>query len=83
MHCMVDVDDEGIEWKHGPPELPGLMAASIWMASKLLLQHISVSGLQVRQRAQDKLETYAKSPAKRATFSILNLATSGQKSHGE
>lgn len=25
--------------KQGPPELPGLMAASIWMANKLLLQH--------------------------------------------
>ena len=61
MHGMVDDSDdseEKVEWKHGPPELPGLMAASIWMASKLLLQQTSewASG---KTKVQDNLVTYA------------------------
>lgn len=56
MHCMVDDSDdseekvEWNEWKHGPPELPGLMAASIWMASKLLLQQTSEWLVKVKRR---------------------------------
>ena len=68
MHCMVDDSDdseekvEWNEWKHGPPELPGLMAASIWMASKLLLQQTSEWFVKVKQsckNVQDNLVTYA------------------------
>ena len=46
-----EAEAEGkVEWKHGPPELPGLMAASIWMASKLLLQQTCFrAGIQLVQ----------------------------------